>query len=169
MTQGVVASDVAVIESGDDSSATPPSSRAARPDALYHIVLLALCGGTIVLAFILSIRSQTQVVLPLVNVPLPELCMSRRMFDVSCPGCGLTRSFIALARGDVAAAWAYNPAGLLWFAIIAFQVPFRIWQLARIRRGLPEVVITRVAYVSLIAAVVALVAQWALRLMGLAF
>jgi hypothetical protein len=150
----------------DHCMTAPPSCRASRPDALYHIVLLALCGGTIVLAFILSTRDQTQVVLPLVNVPLPELCMSRRMFGVSCPGCGLTRSFIALARGNVAAAWAFNPAGLLLFAVVAFQVPFRIWQLARIRRGLPEIVLGRTAYMSLIAVTVLLVAQWALRLMG---
>jgi hypothetical protein len=138
----------------------------ARSDSSYHILLLTLCGGVLLLAFILSIRGQTQVVLPLVNVPLPELCMSRRTFGIPCPGCGLTRCFISLARGDAAAAWSYNPAGLLLFAIIAFQVPFRAWQLFRIRHGRPEVALHRTAYVALVAVAVIMVGQWALRLMG---
>jgi len=138
-------------------------------DSLYHIVLLALCSGVLLLAFILSIRGQTQVVLPLVNVPLPELCMSRRTFGLICPGCGLTRCFISLVRGDVATAWSYNPAGLLLFAVIAFQVPFRVWQLIRIRRGSPEVALHRTAYVALATVAVLMIGQWALRLIGVPF
>ena len=146
-----------------------PQPHQSRPDSLYHVVLLAACSSVLLLAFVLSIRGQSQVLLPLVNVPLPELCMSRRMFGLSCPGCGLTRSFISLARGDVAAAWAYNPAGLLLFAIVVFQVPFRALQLWRIRRGLPEVIMNRTGLVALAAVAVVLIGQWLLRLCGLPF
>jgi hypothetical protein len=144
------------------------SGAPARPDSLYHLVLLAASSVVLLLAFLLSIRGQTQVVLPLVNVPLPELCMSRRMFGFSCPGCGLTRSFISLAQGDLAAAWAFNPAGVLLFGITAFQVPFRTLQLWRIRRGLPEVVIHRTGLAALFAVVVVMIGQWLWRLMGVA-
>lgn len=169
MSESLVASKTAVMASDDAPAAASPPHRTARPDSLYHVVLLALCAATILLAFVLSIRGQTQVVLPFVNVPLPELCMSRRMFGASCPGCGLTRSFIALTRGDLAAAWSFNPAGILLFAIIAFQIPFRLWQLSRIRRGLAEIALSRSAPVALTAFAVLLIAQWALRLVGVAF
>jgi hypothetical protein len=155
MSRGVIASDAA------GKSRAP-----ARPESLYHLVLLAACSMVLLLAVVLSIRGQTQVVLPLVNVPLPELCMSRRMFGLSCPGCGLTRSFISLVRGDVAAAWAYNPAGLLLFAIVAFQVPFRGLQLWRIRCGKPEVVLHRVGVAALVMVVVVLIGQWLVGVVG---
>ncbi|WP_331753114.1 DUF2752 domain-containing protein (plasmid) [Streptomyces sp. NBC_00637] len=40
---------------------------------------------------------------------------------IMSPTCGLTRSVVAVFRGDVAAAWRYNPAGLLMAAVsVAF-------------------------------------------------
>ncbi|GAA3827056.1 DUF2752 domain-containing protein [Streptomyces chiangmaiensis] len=40
---------------------------------------------------------------------------------VMSPTCGLTRSVVAVFRGDVATAWRYNPAGLL---VAGFSVAF---------------------------------------------
>jgi hypothetical protein len=37
------------------------------------------------------------------------LCLFRRITGLACPGCGLTRAFVALARGDLAAAIAFHP------------------------------------------------------------
>ena len=36
-------------------------------------------------------------------------CPFRFVFGLSCPGCGMSRSFFALLRGDVAAAVSYHP------------------------------------------------------------
>ena len=143
--------------------------RVARPDPLYHVILLALCSGVILTALVLSVRGGTQIVLPLLGLPLPELCMTRRFWDLECPGCGMTRCFVALAHGDVRAAWSYNPAGLLLFAIVAFQIPFRCYQLWRVRRGLPELVLSGTAQAALVAFGIMLVGQWALRLAGVTF
>lgn len=42
-------------------------------------------------------------------------CVLKRLSGMSCPGCGLTRSFCAMARGDVAAAFGFHLAGpWLW-------------------------------------------------------
>jgi uncharacterized protein DUF2752 len=141
----------------------------ARPDPLFHFVLLALSSVVLLLALALSVRGQTQVVLPLLGVPLPELCMMRRTMGFDCPGCGMTRCFIALAHGDVASAWSYNPAGLWLFAIMAFQIPYRSYQLWRIRRGRSEIMLSRTAQVVLGTLAVVLIGQWALRLSGVAF
>jgi len=40
-----------------------------------------------------------------------SLCFSRRFLHFSCPGCGLTRSFGALADFRVNAAFVYHPLG----------------------------------------------------------
>jgi Protein of unknown function (DUF2752) len=140
-----------------------------RPDFQYHVLLLALSVAVLLPAFFLSVRGRTQVFLPVLRVPLPELCMTRRLTGLDCPGCGMTRSFIALAHGDLAAAWSYNPAGLWLFAILSFQIPFRAYQLWRIRRGYPELVISRGAQLALGIFAVALLGQWALRLSGVSF
>jgi hypothetical protein len=118
---------------------------------------------------LLSVRGGTQVIVPVLGIPLPELCMTRRMWGLDCPGCGMTRCFISLAHGDFAAAWSHNPAGPLLFAIMAFQIPFRGYQLWLLKRGLPELTLTRTAQVAFAVLGIALVAQWALRLAGISF
>ena len=62
------------------------------------------------------------------RVPLsksPPLCWSVVLLGRECPGCGLTRSFAAIGRGDVHAANALNPLGPMLFlyalAVIAIR------------------------------------------------
>lgn len=43
-------------------------------------------------------------------------CPSHLLFGVDCPFCGLTRSFVALAHGDLGRALHFHPAGPLLFA-----------------------------------------------------
>lgn len=58
---------------------------------------LALVGAAAAWA---DVRPESLVSLP---------CPVRLLAGVPCPGCGMTRAFVALLGGDVAAAWAYNP------------------------------------------------------------
>lgn len=41
---------------------------------------------------------------------------------VVLPGCGITRGLVALADGDVAAAWRWNPASFLVAAVVGLGV-----------------------------------------------
>jgi len=141
----------------------------APPDRLYHLVLLAICSSVLLMAAILSVRNLSQIILPVLQLPLPELCTMRRLAGLDCPGCGLTRCFISLAHGDVAAAWSYNPAGLWLFAIMAFQIPFRSYQLWRIGSGKSELVLPWALQVTLAILAIALLTQWSLRLSGITF
>jgi hypothetical protein len=50
---------------------------------------------------------------------LGGLCWFRSIFEIDCPFCGMTRSFVALAHGDVASAFGFHPAGPLLFAALA--------------------------------------------------
>lgn len=40
---------------------------------------------------------------------LPGLCLFHRVTGLDCPGCGMTRAFAALLRGDLGAAEALHP------------------------------------------------------------
>ena len=97
-----------------------------------HWWLLGLSTAVIALSFCLRSSDETTVYLPVLNRPLPELCYSRRVFKLDCPGCGLTRCFINLSHGKFARAWQFHPAGFLLYGLIAFQIPFQSVQLWRI-------------------------------------
>lgn len=142
--------------------------RRLRPDPMYHAVVLGMCTAVITLAFLMSVRAQTQVLIPYLGIPLPDLCLAKR-WSGSCPGCGMTRCFISLAHGDWRAALHYNVAGPLLFAMMAFQIPYRTVQLVRIRRGLPEIYLGVFPQVLFGILGMLMIGQWLLRFAGIGF
>lgn len=122
----------------------------------YHGWLLLLGGGLVVAAFLLQgtevaksrpdgestasassgLHRTTRLRLPGTASPLPEICLSKRMFGVRCPGCGLTRSVVTTARGDLQTAFLFHPAGPLVFLWAALQIPYRLGNLWRLHKGL---------------------------------
>lgn len=90
--------------------------------------MLALCGTVVLLAVIMTPSTGF---LHLGPLRIPELCSWRRLFGVSCPGCGLTRSFVFMGHGAFAAAWEMNKLGPPLFILVASQVPYRIWKMVR--------------------------------------
>jgi uncharacterized protein DUF2752 len=69
--------------------------------------------------------------------PATAICLMRRFFHLPCPGCGMTRAFAALAKGDWSAAAALHPlapvvafelvAGwLVWGMTLAVRRPLRL-------------------------------------------
>jgi hypothetical protein len=141
-----------------------PSPPPRRPDRKFQWVWLILSSGAIALSMLMQIRNSQQVTVPFTQVPLPELCSFRRMTGMDCAGCGMTRCFISVGHGDLAGAWNYNPAGILLYGIVLFQVPFRAWQLWRIRRGLPELHLTHYGYSGMVLFAVLMVTQWGIKL-----
>jgi hypothetical protein len=120
--------------------------------------------AVVVASSLLNVNSTDAVTLPLISIQLPSLCQFRNMTSLDCPGCGLTRAFILIAHGDLAGAWRYNAAGILMFAFVTAQIPYRTAQLWRIRRGRPELNWWRVGNWALAAATTALVVQWVVRM-----
>lgn len=152
--------------STNDAAQQSPAKRASGTDrsgASYHATLLLLSLAVIVLAVVLRVPDEQNVALPGISTPLPTLCTMRRLLGIDCPGCGLTRCFISLAHGSLARAWHFNPAGLLLFALVAAQIPFRAVQLWRIRRGKPELNASRCNWLLLVFAA-ALIGQWIVKL-----
>ena len=135
-----------------------------RNDLGFHVVILAMSAGVLLLAALLNVEAGSTVVVPLLQIPLPEMCYLRRMCGLACPGCGLTRSFISLAHGEVETAFQYNPAGPLLFLLFAIQLPYRGWQIARLRMGMDEWPIGPWGYLPLYVWFVVLVGQWLVRM-----
>jgi len=149
-------------------SGTGPSLSATvirKTSITYHVVMLLGALGILIAAALLRLDTGGKVEMPGTG-PLPALCIWRQTLRMDCPGCGLTRSFVALAHGEWTASWRFNPAGWFLFAMVAYQIPYRGVQLWRLRRGRPEhahhpLLIGTMAW----GAVAALVVQWAVRMM----
>lgn len=89
---------------------TTPSSGALRPrvDGVRRFAVLSLVGGTAaVLGGVYALTGR--------GVPCPFLALTGWW----CPVCGSSRMGVALLRGDVAAAWGWNPFMLVLGGLLA--------------------------------------------------
>jgi len=170
LDDGEVVALVEVVEETQPSDPASPSAlsaedppRAAAPDPSLHWAMLLGAACVVVLAAVLQVRGPETVVIPLVDMPLPGTCTYKRFVGIECPGCGLTRCFISMAHGRPVAAWRFNPAGILFFTIVAAQIPFRGLQIWRIRRGMAEIQLGRFGHYVMACLIVALLTQWLIR------
>lgn len=103
----------------------------------FHLAVLVLSVAVIVSALCLKTVDSRQVALPfLEHYPLPEICQSKRLLNLDCPGCGLTRSFIHFFHGRWESSFAMHRFGWLLAVLTALQVPYRLAALAT-PNGLP--------------------------------
>jgi len=118
------AREVILLPEGDDTPA--PRGRRRRHREMLVVAVLVVVG-----ALVLRVRPDRRAELRfLPDVPLPETCMSKSLFGLPCPGCGLTRSIVYLAQGEWEQSWAMHRLGWLMAASILAQFPYRSWCLA---------------------------------------
>ncbi|MFO7905406.1 MAG: DUF2752 domain-containing protein [Planctomycetota bacterium] len=143
----------------DDGDASPwPASGGGATRA--HWAFLALAVAVLLAACSLEVRDGEKVGVSGIDAVLPGTCVFRKATGRPCPGCGLTRSFISAAHGRIRDAWHYNPAGFFFLVVVVFQVPYRLYQIARIGRGLGAHRFTRIDTWVLVLLVIVLVVQW---------
>jgi len=109
-----------------------PATLRANARWQLDVVLLVGALGVLLLA---AVMTPSDDALTLFGVEIPMVCTIRRLTGMSCPGCGLTRSFVYMAHGAPLAAFRMNLLGPPLFAVVALQVPWRALSLAR--RGRP--------------------------------
>ena len=149
---------------GPSSSATRPPRHTRHGAIRYHLLVLSSTGLILLAAAWLELSDENRVALPYGQFVLPEVCTFRNLTGLSCPGCGLTRSFICLMDGDFPAAWQFNPAGLALFAAALFQFPYRTGQIWRLAGGQPEWRFSLWVYAAW-ALAAAVLLQWIWRIM----
>lgn len=91
-----------------------------------HLLFLALAASVITASMILTPSDSA---VSLFGIPIPPLCMWKRITGWDCPGCGLTRSFTYMGHGDVLGAFARHKLGPLLYLGVAAQIPWRIFRL----------------------------------------
>jgi uncharacterized protein DUF2752 len=154
----------------DPSSSADVVDRDSSVGRAEHLWVLAMALAAIAGSFILypGTEGGLRFDVPGVAHPvqLPEVCMSRRVLGISCPGCGLTRSFCATAQGDPATAWNINPMGPILFLICLLQVPYRIVEYFGLWSQRPAWIWCRNRFYPITYLIVlGLFAQWVVRLL----
>lgn len=99
---------------GGISSRVPPSRIDVERQNSSATLLVA---GLSVAAFVASTAGPDS---RIVNGPV--LCPFRLITNLPCPGCGLTRSWVALAQGDVTGSLTYHPLGWAFLLIAGWVV-----------------------------------------------
>jgi len=161
----------------DQPSVTDVATSPRSPDAVDRDRRLAIASqdqwlmlvlSLVILAasFLLNCTDDGHVRLPLVGIEVPGVCMWRQYTGLDCPGCGLSRCFICLAHGDLAAAVHYHPFGVVLFVMVVAQLPYRGFQLGRIARG-RDPWTHPLLTVSVWLLLAGLIVQWLLKIFGL--
>jgi hypothetical protein len=93
------------------------------------IILFVLAGVTLIIAALLAGHGHESLSIRIpfssIVLPIPGACWFKFITGIPCPGCGLTRSFAAMADLDPVLAYAYNPGGVVLFILFALQIPYR--------------------------------------------
>jgi hypothetical protein len=129
---------------------------------------MVLVAAVVVLvgASILGTSSDGRVTDPWLGIRLPNLCTLKRATGYDCPGCGLTRCFVAMGHGQWRQAWGYHPVGTVIFVVLALQIPYRTFQLARLARGKRDFSHAALLAIPVLIAA-AMVVQWLWRILHL--
>ena len=89
---------------------------------------------------------------------LPDLCPIKALTHIPCPGCGISRSLVCTAHGELARAFVLHPLGPVFFVIIAGLVALRFFPKLQ---PSPKRINTGACVL-----VVLLLSLWAARLLG---
>ncbi len=150
-----------VIDNASHQHFSNPAS--VRSQIYLHLLFLSLATTVMVMSFVMRYESGTRVFLPGFTSAIPSMCSSRVLLGIDCPGCGLTRAFIAISHGQFSAAWKFNPASFAVYAFVAVQIPWHLMQLSRIRHLRPPIE-SSVVYLAPIGLVIVLFVSWLIRL-----
>ncbi len=133
----------------------------------FHATVIVIVILVFVAAVVADVRNDGRVVVALFpDLPMPEVCMSRVWFQTDCPACGLTRSFIFLAKSELAKSIAMHRFGWLVALFFAAQVPYRLVLLRRIRKLSPDSARARWPRFVTGMLLVSILLNWVLKLAG---
>jgi hypothetical protein len=96
--------------------------------------------------------------------PKISVCMFYNLTKLPCPGCGLTRSFCAIAKGHITESFSFHIFGPLLFASVIFGWAFSLLALCKIEKPflLCQSLVTNDSFIK-IAGCIALI-YWLIRL-----
>ena len=105
----------------------------------FHGIMLTGSVIIMLLSFLMKTNDSNQVFVPGVPVAMPESCVTKMYWGFDCPGCGMTRAFIRISKGQFSKARQLNGASFVVYLFFAIQIPWHAMQLLRIGKGIGPV------------------------------
>jgi hypothetical protein len=132
-----------------DHCVTPVIERRRPGDGLLAIAVAAALLGSVV--------TEVPARLPL------RLCPFWNVLGIPCPGCGMTRGFVAMGHGQIGEAWRCNPLSPALFVAACGYLAYAVFRrVAGLRGGLHLPV--RAQYALWAVILVAVAGSWTLSL-----
>jgi len=132
---------------------------------LIHGLFFLLSSIVILASFVLKSDGLAGVYFPGKQLAIPKTCTSKIVLGIDCPGCGLTRAFIAISHGRMEHAWQLNRASFLMYAFVWGQIPWHGMQLLRLSRGRAPIFWPAIYWLP-IGLVVLMALNWLLKITG---
>ncbi len=137
-----------------------------RPDRTTSVIWLFGALVLIVTSLLLKAGDGRQVVVRGLDVALPESCASYRLLGINCPGCGLTRTFVAVSDGRLGDAMNLNPVGVVGYFFVLVQIPLAAIHFLMLTRGMQSKAFSKLIswnQWAFFAVLLGLVCQWIVR------
>ena len=128
-----------------------------------HVTILLLCAAVLILARLSELNGTD---LYLLGFKSPHRCPLYYTFGIKCALCGLTRSLVSFAHGNLARSFRSHALGPPIFAFTCLQIPYRIWALTAHPKRLNKIAV-RVNLSLAIMLAVAILVNWCIYLGGL--
>lgn len=120
---------------------------------------LIFAASIILLSCILTPSNSQDDRVTIFGFKTPILCLHRLIYNKPCPGCGLTRSFVCFAHGDIRTSYNYHRLGIPLFIIILLQIPIRLY-LLRVGSSGYTPLIKKIIFFPPVICMIALVINW---------
>ncbi len=91
------------------------------PSVKPHLVIFIACFCILGGALIITPADSTTDHLEFGGISLPQTCIFRNLTGLPCPGCGLSRSVVAAAHGDISMSLIHHRLGLLTLFYVVLQ------------------------------------------------
>ncbi len=95
-----------------------------------------------------------------------EFCAIKNVVRIPCPGCGLTKSFVAFTHGKIIESFKFNLVGPILVCILMYIFAKKIIEIALNKQFSPLIEPQKRFYVA-IALTVVLFLQWIVKFLGL--
>ena len=107
-----------------------PSSPSKIHHLTPHLVVLSVCFLILLGSVLLTPGGSADEPLTIGSLPLPHTCIFKNLTGIPCPGCGLSRSIVEAAHGDLRQSFHYHNLGLLTLIYVLAQFIYRIGAIA---------------------------------------
>jgi len=144
-------------------SDAPGTTAATSVSRCGHALVLLGSIAIVGLACVLRVRPDQRVEWS-TGLVLPRTCATRALWNINCPACGLTRSFIYLASGEPYRSLRSNRVGWIVAMSVLMQIPLSTAALTGRARCLHSLLQWQSLY--WLGLTMLLIANWSVRIIG---